>query len=259
MAALNPNAITKFVGDVFIRDAGTNQTLVDIGAVRGLMFSVDGTANRVLINSDNKGTVFSGFTPESAIEVELLESKNRDLIAKFFNATSTDIAGASTPVVGQILRTTAQAATWAIGEIIYIDGAQQNISAVTVKNNGVTITMASNYTITKDPTANRVGITNISAGAVTLNGNLTIDYTHTVVAAKEVSISNTFAADKEVYVKIQAVSEGKYFTIELDRARLETKYDLSFLDPTNGGDIKGATLKFVLQRAGTMKYHDEIL
>lgn len=259
MAALNPNAVTKFVGDVFVRDAGTNQTLVDIGAVRGLMFSVDSGANRVLIDSDNKGTIFSGFTPVQSIELELLENKNRDLLARFFNTTSVDVAGASTPVVGQILRTTAQSTTWAVGEIIYIDGAQQNISAVTVKNNGVTITPTGNYTVTKDPTANRVGITNINAAAVTLNGNLTIDYTHTVVAAKETTIASIFTADKEVYVKIQATSSGKNFTIELDRARIESKYDLNFLDPTISGDIKGATLKFTLQRGGSMKFHDEIL
>lgn len=256
MSAIKPNAVSKFVGDLLYRTSGTNDTFVDIGAVRGLIFGLDSSANRVEINSDNKGTILSGYTPETTIEVELLENADRDLIYKLFGGTSSDTAGVPTTVTDATIRATG---TWADGEVIYIDGVNSTFSITNVKNNGSAIT-GTNYQLVKDPTANRYGVINKSGSAVTIAGaaGLTITYTYTPASAKELTITNGFTSDVVLEVKIQAVSNGKYRTITLDKAVVEGKHTISFSDPTNGGDLKGAQLTIKLQKGGTFKFHDEI-
>lgn len=255
MSALKPNAVSKFVGDLLFRTAGTNDTFVDIGAVRGLIFGLDSSANRVEINSDNKGTILSGYTPETTIEVELLENADRDLIYKLFGGTSSDVAGVLTTVTDAMLRATG---SWADGEVIYVDGVNSTFAITNLKNNGTTVT-AGNYQLVKDPTANRYGVINKSGSAITITGTgLTITYGYTPAASKELTITNGFTSDVVLEVKIQAVSNGKYRTITLDKSVVEGKHTISFSDPTNGGDLKGAQLTIKLQKGGTFKYHDEI-
>lgn len=255
MGAINPNAVNKFVGDLFMRSAGTLNTFADLGAVRGLMYAIDNSGERIEINSDNRGTILSGYNPDVTIEVEILESKDRNLIAKFFGGVSTDITGGTVTVTDKLLRSTG---TWAANEVIYIDGASQDISITNVKNNGSTITNT-DYKLVKDPTTGRVGVLNI-ASAVTITGTgLTTTFTHTAVTAKELVITKQFTEDNEIEVKIQAIQSGKVFTAVLSRARMEAKYGISFSDPTNGGDLKGSQLTFKLQKGGTTTYHDEII
>lgn len=256
---LNPNAVSKFVGDLFFRTAGSSNSFTDFGAIRGLMHSVDSSGNRIEINSDNRGTVLSGFTPEITVEVEVLENKSRDLLYAVLGGTSTDIAGSLTTVTDKLLKSSGY--SWASGEVIYIDGINQTISITNVKNNGSAITVDTQYKLVKDPTGNKVGIMNSSASPISITGTgLTTTFTHTPSSAKELAITRAFQSDKTLEVKIQAGDgTGKYFTINLSSAVMDGKYDISLSDPTNGGDLKGATLTFKLQRGAVCTFHDEIL
>jgi hypothetical protein len=259
MAAVNDNALSKFVGLLYVAPQASPGSLVRIASVRGLIANFDNTANQVDIKADDTGTVFKGFLPEGSIEGSFLENVERDTIAMLLGGTPADIAAS---IVNNHVQTVASGA-WAYNVFIPFEfqngnGTAPNVDSVVGSVDGALVS-ETDYFIGK----NDLGVWGIfiknSVTVTTLVQSIAIQFDYTPNAAENITLPITFQESPRLYVKIVATDNGKDRTIILDDATFEGKYGLEFLDVVEAGDIKGTEFSFKASKGSNFIIQNEIL
>ncbi len=264
MAAINPNALWKFVGILEIRTAGSSDTWTRLPSIRGLISSIDTTAESVEIVADDTGTVFRWYIPEVTIEAELLEDMDRDLIDLLFDWTPTDVAGSATPVTGEVIQAWA-VVVWkgTVYNIINKNWDNSVVSSVVVDDNWTPLTLNTDYTLNVDTDWSVTGTIGTSyITFLTDTGwvwDVDVDYSYTPNASEQTILNISFAENPNFEVRITATDDAKNRIITISSAAFEWVYGMSFLDVVEAGDITGATLNFSGNKAATFTYYDEIL
>ena len=118
MAAINSNALSKFVGILEVAPQATPGVLTRVASVRGLVSNFDNTVNAVDIKADDTGTVFKGYIPEVRFEGSFLENADRDTIVLLLGGTPSDVAGVLVGGASQVLAS----GDWAYNGANIVDG-----------------------------------------------------------------------------------------------------------------------------------------
>lgn len=251
MPALNDKALGQYKWDVFIREVWAS-TWVDMGAVRAVIWSLDGT-NITEILSDNRGTLKKFVDLQASISLTALETFSRDKLNILFNTTSSNVAGTPVPITNEALGTGLDAGT--IVTLANKNGANTQVGSITVEDTGGTLVLDTDYAVWVD--AN--GYTYIVFLLAT-TGATTADYTYTPNASESAVIDIGTNELKNFEVKIEAILDnGKERTITLSSATINSTYSLWFIDVVEAGDIAGADLVFDWNKGSTLTYYDENL
>lgn len=260
MAAINPNALGKFIGYLYVAPQATPGSLVRVASVRNLVANYDNTANQVDIKADDTGTVFKGFLPEGRIEGSFLEIMSRDLINLLLGGTPNDVAGSIVNNFSQVVAS----GSWLYNNFIELthqngDGTLPNIDSVTGATDGA-LTLNDDYIVVKNAQG-KWGIVIIDSTTVTTQAqNVTIQYDYTPNAAEEITLPIVFTESPRLYVKIVATDDdGNERTIVLDDATFEGVYGIEFLDVVEAGDLQGTTFTFKANKGSNVVIHNEIL
>lgn len=265
MPAINPNELPKFVGILEVRPAGDTGPFTRLACVRGLVATVDTSANTVEVNADDCGTVFSGNRPWISIEAELLEDMGVGTVELLLGGLNrTDVAGTPVPVLGEVIQAGAVVVDkGTVYPIINKSGDNSVVTSVVVDDNGTPLVLATDYTINVDTDGSVTGTIGTSyitfltdTGGV---GDVDIDYTYTPNSSEQIEVDSSFTENALFEVKITATEAGKDRIISLTPARFEAPYNMNFLDVVEAGDITGATLTFVWEKDSKLTYKNEIL
>ncbi|MES2395076.1 MAG: hypothetical protein V4549_03695 [Bacteroidota bacterium] len=259
MGAINPNALSKFVGILEVAPQASPGSLVRIASVRGLVANFDNTANQVDIKADDTGTVFKGFLPEVRIEGSFLENVVRDLMQLLLGGTPGDVAAS---IVNNHVQTVAQDA-WDYGTFLAFDhqngdGTAPNLDSVTGSTDGL-LTIDVDYTITS---VNGIwGIVMIAGTNITvITQSLAVQIDYTPNAAENITIPVTFTESPRLYLKITATdANGDDRIIILDDCTFEGTYGIEFLDVVEAGDLKGTDFVFKASKGSNFILQNEIL
>lgn len=260
MAAVNSNALSKFVGILEVAPQATPGSLVRIASVRGLIANFDNAANQVDIKADDTGTVFKGFLPEVRIEGSFLENCDRDLIDLLLGGTPSDVAGSIVNNHQQVVAS----GSWGFNTFIEFDkqdgdGTAPAIDSVVGATDGALV-LNTDYMLVKN-TYGKWGIIIIdSATVTTIAQNVTIQFDYTPNAAENITIPVTFTESPRLYVRITAEdADGNERIIILDDASFEGVYGLEFLDVVEAGDLAGTTFTFKANKGSNFILQNEIL
>lgn len=258
MPAINPNELPKFVGILEVRTAGTTDPFTRLACVRGLVATIDTSANTVEVNADDCGTVFSGNRPWITIEAELLEDMGVDTVELLLNGINrTDVAGTPTGVTGEALGT-----GWTVGQPIKLankNGDDTEVASIVIDADSTPLVLNTDYEVyVADGTNGDLGFTYITPKTAQA-GVLDADYTYTPNASEQIEVDSSFTENALFEVKITATSDGKDRTISLTPARFEAPYNMNFLDVVEAGDITGATLSFIGEKDSKLTYNNEII
>lgn len=259
MAAINPNALGKFKGFLYIAPQASPASLVRIGSVRGLVSKLDNSKNQVDVKADDTGTVFKGFLPEITIEGSFLENVDRDLINMLLPGTPADVAAS---IVNNHVQTVAQGA-WAYNTFIPFDkqngdGTVPTVDSVTAGTNGLLVA-ETDYFVSKDADGVWGVFIKDSATVTTLSQTMVIQFDYTPNASEQLTIPVSFTESPRLYVKIIATDNGNDRTIVLDDASFEGTFGMEFMDVVEAGDIKGTDFVFKANKGSNFVFYNEIL
>ncbi len=260
MAAINPNALSKFVGILEVAPQASPGSLVRVASVRGLVSKFDNTKNKVDVKADDTGSVFKGFLGEATIEGSFLENVDVDLMTMLLGGTPNPVAG--TPVTGHV-QTVAQGA-WDYG--IFVEFDHQNgdetvpsVNSVVGSTDGA-LTVDVDYTLIKEANG-KWGISFIAGTNISvITQSIAVDFDYTPNASEGLTIPIVFTESPRLFAKITADDgTGNLRTIVLDDCTFEGSYDLEFLDVVEAGDIKGTTFTFTGSKGSNLIINNEIL
>ena len=264
MGAVNPNALSKFVGILEVAPQDNPSALQRVASVRGLVSNFDNTVNAVDIKADDTGTVFKGFIPEVRFEGTFLENADRDLINLILGGTTSNVAG--TPVAGatQVL----SSGSWDVNIAYKIenqngDGSALTINSVTGSVDGA-LTANDDYDIVKLSDGDYAIVLQDVASATNLTTivqDITVDYDYTPNAREDLNFPISFTESPRLYVKITATDDdtSNTRTFILDDASFEGVYGLENLDIVEAGDLTGTTFVFKGNKGSNFTYQNEIL
>lgn len=261
MGAVNTNALSKFVGLLYVAPLATPSVFTRIASVRGLVANIDNTVNQVEINADDTGTVYKGATPEGRIEGSFLENADRDLIALLLGGTPTDTAGSLVSGATQTLSSGA----YAVNVFYPITNQNGNGGAITI--NSVTgsvdgaLTANDDYDIVLKDGIYGIVIQDVASGSniTTIAQNIVINYDYTPNATEQLVVPFTFREDPRLVVKIVATDSTKTRTIILTDATFEGTFGLEFLDVVEAGDLAGTSFVFKGTKGSQLTYQNQIL
>ena len=265
MAAINPNALSKFVGILEIAPEATPTTFTRLGSVRNLTLNYDTTVDTVEVNADDTGTVFKGYTPEARVEGEFLEVFIRDTIELIFGGVASDVAGVLVPGATQVLTS----GSWNVNIFNKIenqngDGSIITINSVTGSVDGA-LTANDDYDLIQDANGDYGIVLQDIAQATnltTIAQNITINYDYTPNASENLVLTQSFTEAKNLVVKITATdpdNPSDERIITLNTGTFEGTYALPFLDAVENGDIPGTTFSFIGNKNSTLTIENEIL
>lgn len=261
MAAINDNALSKFVGILEVAPQASPGSLVRVASVRGLIANIDNTANQVEVKADDTGTVFKGYLPEMRIEGSFLENADRDLIDLLLGGTPADVAGS---IVNNYSQVEASGA-WAYNTFIPFDfqdgdGTAPVVDSVTGGTDGALV-LNTDYMLVKNAQGQWGIIVIDSATVTTLAQTMTIQFDYTPNASENLTIPVTFTESERLYVKITATDETglKDRIIILDDATFEGTFGLEFLDVVEAGDLAGTSFVFKAAKGSNLIIQNEIL
>lgn len=265
MAAINPNALSKFAGILEVAPIATPTLFQRLASVRGLVGNFDNTVNQVEINADDTGTVFKGYLPEARIEGSFLENADRDVMQLLMGGTATDVAGTIVSGATQTLSSGA----WDVNQFYVIDNQNGDGSIVVI--NSVTgsvdgaLAVNDDYDLVKDPLTGKYGIVlQDVASATTLTTivqDIVIDYDYTPNATESLALNIVFTESPRVVVRITATQDvtGKTRIITLSDATFDGVYGLEFLDIVEAGDLTGATFTFKATKGSIYTVDNQII
>lgn len=261
MGAINSNALSKFVGLLYVAPLATPTVFTRIASVRGLVANIDNTVNQVEINADDTGTVYKGATPEGRFEGSFLENADRDLIALLMGGTPTDTAGTLVTGATQTLLS----GSWAVNTFYPITNQNGNGSAITVSSvvGSVDGAFAANddYDIViKDGIYGIVFQDLGSSGtSATIAQNVVITYNYTPNATENLAVPFTFREDPRLVAKIVATDGSNTRTIILTDCTFEGTFGLEFLDVVEAGDLAGTTFVLKGTKGSQLTYQNQII
>jgi len=251
MAALNEQALGKYKGNLYIREVWSS-TWEDMGAVRALVASIDGT-NVTEINSDNRGTLIKFVDLQASVSVTALETFSRDKLNILFNTATSNVAGTAVPVTWEDLWTGLSA--WTISVLENKNWAGTQVASISVEDSGGTLVLNTDYTVG----VNTSGQTYLVFLQAT-TGTTTVDYTYTPNASETAVITVGTNELKNFEVKIEAdIDNTTDRIITLSSATINSTYSLWFTDVVENGDVVGADIVFDGNKGSTLTYYDEAL
>jgi len=261
MTAIRPQDLTKYVGLLYIRPFGSSAAFTRLGSVRGLIFTLDPSANAVEVNADDTGTVFSGNRKLLQIDAELLEAANTGVLQTLLGGVNrVDTPGTPTAVTGEALGT-----GWTIGQPIKLankNGDNTIVSSIVIDADGTPLVAGTDYnTYVGNGNNGDLGFTYI-VPITAQAGVLDADYSYTPNATETVEFDSSFQENTLLEVRIIA-DEGGSSTRQrittLAPARFEAAYNMNYLDVVEAGDLTGATLTFIGEKGSKATYQNEIV
>lgn len=262
MAAINPNALSKFVGILEVAPQATPGSLVRVGSVRGLVSNFDNAAQAVDIKADDTGTVFKGYIPEVRFEGSFLENADRDLMALLLGGTPSNVAGVLVAGAEQVI-----ANPFVAGKFYPItnqngDGSAVVVNSVTGGTDGA-LTVNDDYIVTEVDGVYGIVLNTVAGGGTltTLAQTITIDYDYTPNAREDLTFAVEFTEVPRVYAKITCTQDGTGNTriYILDDASFEGTYANEALDVVEAGDLTGTTFVIKANKGSNFIIQNEIL
>lgn len=251
MTALNDKALSQYKWDLFIRTAGSNDTPIDLWAIRGLAGNIDNT-NITEIMSDNRWTLLKFVDLQSTITVTLLEVQSRDLLDLLFNTTSSNVAWSATPVTLEAVGTTVPA--WFIYTLANRNGNKTQVDSISLADTGWALILNTDYTVwVNEDWETYIVFLTATTGATTVN------YTYTPNTSENTEITVWTNLLKNFELQIIAYEGTKARKITLSSATLNATYGIWFTDIIENGDVIGAEVTFEANKGSTFKFENEIL
>lgn len=262
MSAVKEKALAKYIGLLYVAPYTTGTPVYQrMGSVRAMANKL--TLAQTEVNADDTGTVLVFSRPECVIEGTFLENFDVALLDIVLPGTRTNTAGSATPVTAEILLDYPTIATWAINQMLpaaFKNGDGTKVSSIVVKHGAATLVLNTDYAVVLMEDG-RTGIARIGA-ALTLTGDITIDYSYTPNASANFAFTNQQMEIPKLIVKIEAADPDditKKRIITLSGARFSGDYVLDFLDVVEAGDVNGSSFSFDLDKGGTFLMQDQIL
>lgn len=261
MSAVNPADLSKYVGLLYVRPAGTSDAFTRLASVRGLTANYDVAQNLVEVKADDTGTVYKGSLPEARIEGELLEVFNIDLMELLFGGSRGDVAGTLVAGATQVI------ASPIIADKFYPitnqngSGAILTINSVTGATDGA-LTAHDDYQLVVNSEGIYGIVFNTVAGGgtlTTLSQAVTVNYDYTPNASEGITFPIAFKEAENLEIRIVATEGSKDRTVTISEGTFEGVYGLSFLDIVEAGDIAGAQFVFKANKGAELSIVDEIL
>ena len=261
MAAINSNALSKFVGILEVAPQATPGVLTRVASVRGLVSNFDNTVNAVDIKADDTGTVFKGYIPEVRFEGSFLENADRDTIVLLLGGTPSDVAGVLVGGASQVLAS----GDWAYNGANIVenqngDGSILTINSVTGGTDGLLV-VGTDYFVGQDVNGKTIVTIIDSATVTTETQAMTIDYDYTPNTREDMTFPVVFTETPRLYVKITATdtATAKTRIFIIDDAAFEGIYGMETLDVVEAGDLTGTTFVFKANKGSNFIYRNEII
>lgn len=262
MTAINPNALSKFVGILEVAPSSSPSSFVRLASVRDLVAIFDNAANQVDVQTDDNGTVFKGFTPEGRIEGEFLENFDRDTMEMLLGGTPSDTAGSLVSGATQVIASPIVADTFYPITNQNGDGSILTINSVTGATDGALTAHDDYQLVENDDGIYGIVFNTVAAGGTltTLSQAVTVNYDYTPNASEDITFDLDFTESETLVVRITATDpSGNTRVVTLSEASFEGQYNMSFLDVVRNGDIQGTTFVFKGTKGSEMTIENEIL
>lgn len=262
MAAINSNALSKFVGLLYVAPYATPASLTRIASVRGLVSNFDNTTNSVDILADDTGSVFKGFTPEARIEGSFLENVDRDLMKLLLGGTSSNVAGSLVSGATQTITGPFTPNSFYKIENQNGDGSAPTINSVTGGTDSALTADDDYHLVVNDNGEYGIVLNTVAGGGTitTLSQDVVIDYDYTPNAREDLTFSIDFQESPRLYVKIVATDDDSNTrTIIMDDASFEGTYGIEFLDVVEAGDLAGTSFVFKANKGSNYTIQNGIL
>ncbi len=259
MAAVNDNALSKFIGILEVAPQATPGVLTRVASVRGTVLNFDVTANAVDIKADDTGTVFKGHIPEVRIEGTFLENADRDTMLLLLGGTDSDVAAAPVSITTEALGT-----GWTVGQPIKLvnkNGDDTEVASIVIDAAGAPLVLNTDYNVyVGDGVNGELGFTHIVPITVQA-GVLDADYDYTPNAREDLTFPVSFTESPRLYVKITATDSATANTrvMILDDATYDDVYGLEVLDVVEAGDLAGTSFVFKANKGSNFTYQNEII
>lgn len=262
MTALKSEALWKYVGEVFVRLAGTNGAKERLASIRGLSANIDNT-NIVDILADDTDSVLKILNRAANYTFNYLENVDRDIILLLFWGTATNIAGTPTPITNEDLGT-----GWTLSNPIKLANKNGDNTIIDLTAAGAIKADATNLVRGTDFIDYVGDGLNGEKGAtyiVPLTAQtwaITANYTYTPNSAETVELELSDVELKSFEVEIVSKhpeDETKQRVLTLSSAVLNTTYAMEFLNVAQAGDITGASMTFESNRGSKFIFHDEFM
>ena len=261
MSALEPNALSKFIGQLFVAPFTTGTPVFTrFGSVRAL--ANKNTYEKTEIKADDTGVVVTFTKPECIIECTFLENADTDVLDLIVPGTEAIVAASPVVVTTEILLDHPTIATWAANQVLPLlnkNGDNTVVTAVTIDHAGTPLVDGTDYELVLQADGT-TGVVRIGA-ALTLTGDIDADYTYTPNAKKTFTFTKEQLVLPQLIVKIEAEDPDnptKFRRITLTDCVFNGEYAQEFLDVVEAGDITGSSLSFDLNDSGIYLYEDEI-
>ena len=260
MSALLSKAVILEKGNVWV--GTTSADAVDLGAVRKVRFT--GKIIRQQIESDNRGTIVNHARVNGNIDFDWLEPGSVSNMESMFKGlvTKSTVAGASTPVVAEVI---GASGSWAYLQPMFFaqqDGSQVVPTSITVTGSvDGALTVNTSYFIVQDAGTKKWGIY-IKSGApvTTLNQNITVNYTTTPNTAMKL-VGGTTLTQTLRYMKIVGPLETdstKTRTIELTSCTMASDMLIPFVDVETANDVGVMPVRAEADKASTWTWTDMV-
>ncbi len=261
MSAINDNALSKFIGKLYVATATAPTNFTRIASVRWLIANYDNTAKQVEINADDTWTILKSTIPELSVVGEFLENFDRDLINKLLWGTIENVAWT---IVNNFSQEVASG-DWNYNKFIPLtnqngDGSAITPDSVTAGTDGALV-LDTDYFLTDVDGVK--GIMIIDSTTVTTEAQtITIVYDYTPNASEKIILTQSAVESVNLVIKIEATDpddETKKRIITLDTCVFDGTYGLSFLDVVEAGDLTGTSFNFKGNKNATLTIENQIL
>ena len=264
MSALNPNALSKFIGLLYVAPFTTGTpSFRRIASVRGLVN--ENSCEVTDSKADDTGTILSITKPGAAINATVLENADASLMDIVLPGTYSATAGTPVAVTSE-----AHGTGWTVGtpfKLTNKNGANTIVGSIVVEEDNIALALNTDYrSYVGDGINGELGYTYI-VPLTAQTGVITADYSYTPNASKNFTFSKVQVEMPRLIVKVEAVSRTevspgvfvvKTRRILLSDARFDGSYNLDFLDIVEAGDLNGSEISFMLNDGGTFTLTDEI-
>ena len=280
MSAINPQALTKYIGYVFVTEkptTGITAPLTDanvvanlttlqgldwskeFGSVIELSTTDDFAANLVQVDTDTHGTVYKASLPDAAWTFNWREVLSENIVTLISNYSSVSIADAPVAVVAEALGT-----GWTVGTPIKLANTNGDKTMIDLTTAGAIKAWGGNLLRGTDfndyvDDSGFTYVVPVTAQALAI----TADYTYTPNLS-DVSYLNMITQElPNLAIKILAYDgnirgTGKMLEMYLHDTDFTGQLVRSFQDVQRAGDINGSTMEFKANKNGFVIINDAI-
>jgi len=257
MSAVRPTTLSKYIGQLWVRDNSVGGSYRRMGSVRGLLSRI--TMEEADIKADDTGTVINSTKPVIRVECTFLEVFDPNLVDIILPGTRSNVAASPVSVTGEALGT-----GWTVGQPIKLankNGDNTTVTSIVIDEDGTPLVDGTDYDTYVATAADDNGdpgytyIVPLTASS----GVLDADYDYTPNASSSFVITKEAQELPTLDVYITGTdSSGNEIRITLTDCNFTGDYVQEFIDYVEAGDINGSTIAFDLNDGGTYEYYDEV-